>query len=94
MIRNTNYYLKTQGIELPDGTTWGAGTELAYRVESETGLPGFLVYEVHGSYTANRFGSGTRVQWEQMRDALNEWIAYQNSIGNKVIRGGEEISEI
>lgn len=94
MINSISYFVETKGITLPNGTVFGAGKEEKYRTVSESGLTGFVVYEVFGKDLVNVFGSGIRVGWKEMRDALNERIAYQNSIGNKVLLCGEEITEI
>ena len=95
MISTISYYVETKGITLPDGTVFGAGKREAFRTVRETGIAGFTVYEVFGTDLVNVFGSGVNVDWGKMRDAINERIAYQNSLGNKVfLRGGEEITEI
>ena len=95
MIHTNSYYVKSEGIKLPDGTVWGAGTEERFRVVDETGIPGFLVYEVFGKGVVNVFGSGNRVSWREMKKALDERFAHQISVGNKVLRcDGAEITEI
>ena len=93
MIHTTSIYLKTEGIKLPDGTVWGAETCEAYRIISEYGIHGYMVYRVIGDKLLNPFGDGNRVEWMQMKNHLNEWITYQIGIGNKVLRNGEEITE-
>ena len=94
MINTTSYYVKSEGIKLPDGTVFGAGTTEAFRVVDEYGETGFHVYEVFGTQMVNIFGDGVAVTWRQMRDALNERIAYQTSIGNTVLRCGKVIMEV
>lgn len=95
MTQVTKYFVRTPGIALPDGSVFGAGTQEAFLVVGETGQPGFLVYEVIGGNAfVNIFGSGNRVSWRQMKQAIDERIAYQIGIGNKVLRGGKEITEV
>lgn len=94
MISTISFYVESKGIQLPDGSTFGAETKEMFRTVSETGIAGFLVYEVLGSDVVNVFGSGVRVDWKKMKTALNERIAYQISIGNKVLCGGQEITEV
>lgn len=94
MMNVTSYYAKSEGIRLPDGTVFGAEEREAFRIVAESGIPGFLVYEVFGKDVVNIFGAGIRVDWKTMRDAINKRIAYQISIGNKVLRGGKEIMEV
>ena len=93
MINTISIYVKSEGIKLPDGSVFGAETCEKYRIVSESGLFGYTVYEVFGSDLLNIFGSGERVTWREMKKAMNERIAYQNSIGNKVVRNGVEITE-
>lgn len=94
MINTVNYYVESKGIKLPDGTIFGAEKIKKFKTVSETGIPGFLVYEVIGKSIVNMFGSGVRVSWKEMEKALNEEITYQISIGNKVFRAGQEITRI
>lgn len=94
MTSTISYFVNSNGIQLPDGSIFGAETKEMFRTVSETGISGILVYEVIGSDLVNVFGSGIRVSWKEMKKALDERISYQIGIGNKVLRGGEEIAEI
>lgn len=94
MASNVSYFVKSAGITLPDGSVFGAETREAFRVVHETGMDGYKVFEMIGTQMVNVFGSGNYVEWKDMKNAINERIAYQISIGNKVFRGGEEITEV
>ena len=94
MASTVSYFVKSVGITLPDGSVFGAETREAFRVVKETGIHGFKVFEMIGTQMVNVFGSGNYVEWEDMKNAINERISYQISIGNKVLRGGEEITEV
>lgn len=94
MMNVIRFFVEVKGVVLPDGTVWGGGTEEKIRVVSESGVVGFVVYDVIGEKTVNAFGSGVRVDWKEMKEKVNEMISYQISIGNKVLRGGQEITEI
>ena len=94
MIHTLSLYVKCEGITLPDGTVFGRETKEAFRLVDESGMPGFLVYEVYGKQVVNVFGDGVRVGWKEMKKAIDERIAYQIRIGNKVLNGMKEITEL
>lgn len=94
MVNTLRYYVKSEGIKLPDGTIFGAETNEIIRVVSESGIRGFLVYEVFGNDVVNIFGDGSRVEWLKMKNAVNDRISYQISIGNKVYLDDREVTEV
>ena len=94
MASNVSYFVKSAGITLSDGSVFGAETREAFRVVKETGIHGFKVFEMIGTQMVNVFGNGKYVEWQEMKNAINERITYQISIGNKVFRGSEEITEV
>ena len=93
MINTISIYVKSEGITLPDGSVFGSETCEKFRIVSESGIFGYLVYEVIGNDVLNIFGAGNRVAWREMKKAIDEQISYQISIGNKVLRAGIEINE-
>lgn len=92
MNTSTSYYVETKGIQLPDGTTWGACKEEKLRVVSEEMRPNlFLVYEIFGN---DMLGEGKYCGWREMREKVAEFVNYQLSIGNKVYEGTMDQREI
>ena len=94
MTKTLSLYVKCKGITLPDGTVFGKETKEAFRLVNDSDIHGFLVYEVYGKQLVNIFGDGVRVDWKEMKKAIDERIAYQNSLGNKVLNGTKEITEL
>jgi hypothetical protein len=85
------YMVQTSGIQLPDGTIWGAETKEALQVVDDHFRPNrFHVYEVIGSKRIEKV-PGAAWEWREMRELVAEFVNYQLGIGNRVF---DEIGEI
>ena len=91
MNSSRSYFVKTEGVRLPDGTVWGAGTEEKLRVVCEEMRPNyFRVYSVVGK-SLLEIHQGTYLSWGEMMDEVIDFVNYQRSIGNRV---SDRIGEI
>jgi hypothetical protein len=85
------YTVETKGIQLPDGTVWGAGRFVGLRVVDDHFRPNrFHVYEVIGGNMIEKV-SGAAWEWKEMRELVSEFVNRQLDLGNRVFDDNGEL---
>lgn len=84
-----HYWVKSEGVKLPDGTVWGAETKEMLRVV-DGDVNRFRVYDVIGNNLVEKIQGGN-LHWKDMRQQVFEFVNRQFSLGNRVFDNNGEI---